>query len=243
VAVDCPVSHPVVIGARGVGRLERLYRFRCSFILPTRRCAISAIGLMFVGSVLYVNGLWLLGLVEARSAAVFNLLVGALEVVSGVYLTVTADGRDEVFLASGTFLFAFTYLYVGITTLADHSPSGLGWYCSWVAVMAVAYSAAQFGHFGDPIFGMMWLSWAFLWAVFFALLALQRESLSRFAGWLALIESWVTCAIPGFLILGGWWHRVSTAAAAVVAALMVAVLAMIGVRTIRSVDERPLPVE
>lgn len=199
--------------------------------LPDERCTISAIGLMFVGSVLYVNGLWLLGLIDARSAAVFNLLVGALEVVAGVYLTVTADTHDQVFLASSIFLFAFTYLYVGVTTLAGHSVNGLGWYCSWVAVMAVAYAAAQFVHFGDPIFGMMWLSWAFLWAVFFALLALEWEGLTRFAGWLALIESWVTCAIPGFLILGGWWDRVSTPAAVTAAALMVAALAVIGVRS------------
>jgi putative amide transporter protein len=192
---------------------------------------------MFVGSVLYVNGLWLLGLIDARSAAVFNLLIGALEVVAGVYLTVTADTQDQVFIASSIFLFAFTYLYVGVTTLADHSPSGLGWYCSWVAVMAVAYSAAQFVHFDDPIFGMMWLSWAFLWAVFFALLALKWERLTRFAGWLALIESWVTCAIPGFLILGGWWHRVSTTVAVVAAALMVLVLAVVAART----SGRPSP--
>ena len=186
---------------------------------------------MFVGSVLYVNGLWLLGLIDARSAAVFNLLIGALEVVAGVYLTVTADSHDQVFIASSIFLFAFTYLYVGVTTLADHSPSGLGWYCSWVAVMALAYSAAQFGHFHDPIFGMMWLSWAFLWAVFYALLALGWQRLTRFAGWLALIESWITCAIPGFLILGGWWHRVSTGWAVAAAVAMVLVLAVIAVRT------------
>jgi hypothetical protein len=192
---------------------------------------MSAIGLMFVGSVLYVNGLWLLGFIDGRSAAVFNLLIGSLEVVSGVYLTVSANTDDQVFLASGTFLFAFTYLYVGVTTLVGHSSSGLGWYCSWVAVMAVAYSATQFVHFDDPIFGMMWLSWAFLWAVFFALLALKREQLTRFAGWLALIESWVTCAIPGFLILGGWWNRVSTTWALAAAGLMVAALALIAVRT------------
>jgi hypothetical protein len=186
---------------------------------------------MFVGSVLYVNGLWLLGFIEARSAAVFNLFVGALEVVSGVYLTITADTADQVFLASGIFLFAFTYLYVGITALAGHSSSGVGWYCSWVAVMALGYSAAQFGHFDDPIFGMMWLSWAFLWAVFFALLALGFERLGRFAGWLALIESWVTCAIPGFLILGGWWDRVTTSWAVAAGVLMAATLAVVAVRT------------
>ncbi len=200
---------------------------------------MSAIGLMFVGSVLYVNGLWLLGFIDAHSAAVFNILIGVLEFVSGVYLTVTANTPDQVFLASGTFLFAFTYLYVGITTLAGHSSSGLGWYCSWVAVMAVAYSAAQFVHFDAPIFGMMWLSWACLWAVFFALLALKRERLTRFAGWLALIESWVTCAIPGFLILGGWWNRVSTAWALVAAGLMIGVLAFLAVRTTGPRGARP----
>ena len=40
---------------------------------------MSDVGLMFVGAVLFVNGLLFLGRVDAKSAATFNLFVGALQ--------------------------------------------------------------------------------------------------------------------------------------------------------------------
>lgn len=40
---------------------------------------MSSVGLMFVGAVLFVNGLLLLGKTDAKSAGTFNLFVGALQ--------------------------------------------------------------------------------------------------------------------------------------------------------------------
>jgi len=59
--------------------------------------------------VLFLNALVSLGRVDARSAAPFNLFVGALQVVIPFYLIATADSADDVLLTSAVFAFGFTY--------------------------------------------------------------------------------------------------------------------------------------
>ena len=51
---------------------------------------MSAVGLMFVGAVLFVNGLLFLGWIDAKSAAPFNIFVGALQAAIPFYLIATA---------------------------------------------------------------------------------------------------------------------------------------------------------
>ena len=92
---------------------------------------MSDVGLMFVGAVLFVNGLLLLGKVDAKGAATFNLFVGALQTAIPFYLIATATNTSDILLDSGIFLFGFTYLYVGISNLAGQEPRGLGWYSAW----------------------------------------------------------------------------------------------------------------
>jgi hypothetical protein len=155
-----------------------------------------------VGGVLFVNAIMLLGFAEPRSVGVFNLFVGVLQVVVPFYIIATASDPDVILNASGIFLFGFTYLYVGITNLWGFDTSGLGWYCLWVAIIAIVYSLLNFLYFGDPIFGVIWLVWSFLWTLFFVLLALKRE-ISRFTGWVTMIVAWTTCVIPAYLLMTG----------------------------------------
>src|SRR6202020_3011704 len=110
---------------------------------------MSDVGLMFVGAVLFINGLLLLGKVHAKGAAVFNLFVGALQVAIPFYLIATAPTPSDFLLDSGIFLFGFTYLYVGISNLAGHEPVGLGWYSAWGALMATAFGVTNIVKFHD----------------------------------------------------------------------------------------------
>lgn len=81
---------------------------------------MSTVGLMYVGAVLFVNSLMLLGKVDGKSAGVFNLFIGAIQVITPFYLIFTAGGEPwAIFNASGVFLFGLTYLYVGISNLKD----------------------------------------------------------------------------------------------------------------------------
>jgi putative amide transporter protein len=167
---------------------------------------MALVGLLYVGAVLFINGLLLIGAVDGRAAAPINLFVGAMQVVTPTYLIFTAAGDPRVVLAaSGLYLFGFTYLYVGIGLLADLDTTGVGWFSLFVAVTALGYSYANFAIFGDAPFGVIWLYWAFLWALFFVLLGLKHDWLMRYTGWVTIIQSWVTAAIPAFLLLTDLW--------------------------------------
>jgi hypothetical protein len=166
------------------------------------------VGLLYVGAVLFINGLMLLGKVDPRGACLLNLFVGALQVITPTVLIVTANGdRDVILNASGLFLFGFTYLYVGIGLLTGVDTTGVGYFSLFVAVMALGYAFANFQVLNDRPFAVIWLYWAFLWFLFFLLLGLKREHLAIYTGWVTAIEGWVTGAIPAFLLLTGYWQR------------------------------------
>ncbi|OCB60412.1 transporter [Mycobacterium vulneris] len=173
------------------------------------------VGLLYVGAVLFVNGLMLLNVVPARSAAVLNLFVGALQCVLPTVMLVMAAGDAAATLAaSGLYLFGFTYLYVGIVNLAGLEPEGIGWFSLFVAGGAAVYSALSFTVVNDPVFGVIWLAWAVLWLLFFLVLALHRDGLTRFTGWSVVLLSQPTCTLPAFLMLSGT-YRTSPGIAAI----------------------------
>ncbi len=169
---------------------------------------MGSVGLLYVGAVLFLNGVMLLGWIDSKSAAPLNIFVGILQVVTPTYLIFTADGDVNTILgASGLYLFGFTYLYVAFNLLMDLDGTGLGYFSAFVAACAVVYAGANFFRegFGDNGFGVIWLYWAFLWGLFFVLLGLKRERIGRYTGAVTAIEGIVTGAIPAFLLLTGRW--------------------------------------
>ncbi len=169
---------------------------------------MGPVGLFYVGAVLFLNGVMILGRIDPKAAAVFNLFVGTLQVITPTFLIFTAGGNSDVILnASGIYLFGFTYLYVGITLLAGLDSTGVGWFSLFVAAAAVGYSFANFRILHDRPFGVIWLYWAFLWFLFFLTLGLKLDGLSTYTGWVTAIEGIVTAAVPAFLILAGYWTQ------------------------------------
>ncbi|MET9873335.1 AmiS/UreI family transporter [Actinacidiphila glaucinigra] len=176
---------------------------------------MANVGLLFVGAVLFMNGLLLLQKVDPKSAAVFNLFVGALQVLTPTYLIFTAgNDQDKILAASGLYLFGFTYLYVGIVLLAEIDNICVGWYSLFVAIVALGYSFVNFHLFKDYPFGVIWLYWAFLWGLFFLVLGLGKTELSTYVGWVTAIEGWVTGVIPAALLLSGYWKHTTEIAIA-----------------------------
>jgi hypothetical protein len=171
---------------------------------------VGNVGLLYVGAVLFVNGIMLLGWADAKSVAPMNLLVGGLQVLTPTYLIFTANGNQNKILgASGLYLFGFTYLYVAFTLLAGLDSTGGGFFYGFVAVCAVVFAGLNFWRtgFGDSGFGVIWLMWAYLWALFFVLLALKKDSIGRYTGAVAALEGIVTGLIPAFLLLTGNWSK------------------------------------
>jgi putative amide transporter protein len=203
---------------------------------------MGSVGLLFVGAVLFINGAMLLGWVDAKSAAPINFFVGALQIITPTYLIFTADGNaDTILSAAGLYLFAFTYLYVGLNLTFDLDGTGLGYFCLFVFVSALVYSGLNFVHFGDNGFGVIWLYWAFLWLLFFLVLGLKRDSLSRYTGAVCAIQGWVTAWVPAFLLLTGSYAAYQDQIAVVLAVFAVVVFG--GLYFTMRRRETPIPSE
>ncbi|MFI9554801.1 AmiS/UreI family transporter [Nonomuraea endophytica] len=174
---------------------------------------MASVGLLYVGAVLFVNAMMLLGKVEAKSAAILNLFVGALQVVTPTVIIMTAGGDMAAIMgASGIYLFGFTYLYVGIGLLAGLSSTGVGWFSLFVAIAALVYAAHNAFVVRDYPFAVIWVLWSFLWLLFFLVLGLGRAELTRYTGWVTLVEAWLTAVIPAFLLLTGRYTPSATLA-------------------------------
>jgi putative amide transporter protein len=172
---------------------------------------VASVGLLYVGAVLFLNGMLLLGFVEPKAAGVFNVFVGALQVVTPTVLIIQAGGDPLVILAaSGIYLFGFTYLYVGINLLAGLDSTGVGYFSLFVSISALGFSFANFDVLDDNAFGVIWLYWSFLWFLFFLLLGRKKSGLTTYTGYVTAIQGWVTAAIPAYLILAGYWDDPDT---------------------------------
>jgi putative amide transporter protein len=149
--------------------------------------------LLYVGAVLFVNGVWLFGLaraqeqeravaagaggpavapasymIENKEVAVMNIFTGAVNSVVAVIALVYGLRNDDISLyalAGFVLLFGFTYLWVAYNQFTGVSGKGLGWFCLFVAITAVPTGIIVFDNSEGDIFSL-WLGAAWLaWAV------------------------------------------------------------------------------
>lgn len=185
---------------------------------------MSSICLLLSGVALLINGLALLGRIKARDSAVFNLLIGGLQLVLAVLIAVTANGDVQSLLdVSAVFLFGITYFYVGLNSLLDLGSRGIGWYCGFVAGMGIFYAYHNF--LTDLVLSILWSGWTALWALFFLVLALEKKELVVFTAWTAILMSPLTATLPAILDLSVGWP--SGELWAVLAATTIAVIFLI----------------
>jgi putative amide transporter protein len=178
---------------------------------------VAAVGLLYVGAVLFVNGLALTGFVKGKSLIPINLFVGLLQVITPLYLIFTAHGNQATIVgASGLFLFGFTYLYVCMTNAWDWDPTGVGWFSLFVVFAAVVYCVWNFTHSGflgvpvaaaggdnavGNLLGVLWATWAVLWFFFWLVLGLGKTGLTRFTGAWTAAQGIYTGFIPALVLL------------------------------------------
>ncbi|MBV6760301.1 AmiS/UreI family transporter [Rhodococcus opacus] len=194
---------------------------------------MATIGLLYVGAVLLLNGLVLLEVINLRAAAPLNLFVGTLQCLIPTMLIIQADNDPGLLLqASGLYLFGFTYLYVGIVGLSGLDPTGIGWFSLFVSVVATIYAWISVTLLDESLFGVLWLSWALLWALFFMLFALDRKRIQKFTGWSTILLSQPTCTIPALALLVG--YKPPPAAAAVAAVTVLGLVGLAAALSLRS---------
>ncbi|WP_433773374.1 AmiS/UreI family transporter [Bacillus wiedmannii] len=163
------------------------------------------VGLLLSGAALFLNSLVILGKAEMKSAGVFNLFVGALQIIIPFYLIMISDQSNwTVYSYAATFLFGLTYLYVGVTFITGMSSTGLGWFCIWVAIIALFYMVVSFVQFNDVVNALTWFMWALLWYLFFVL-NVQKKNVNQYLGRIAFVQSWVTLTLPSLFYFMGVW--------------------------------------
>lgn len=183
-----------------------------------------------------INGVALLGRIPQRDAAVLSVLIGTTQLVLGTtYLAIVAGNDSRLVLgASGMFLFGLTYIYAGLDVLLRLGSKGLGWFSGLVGALGI-YLASEWTR-DDPLLGVLWLGWAFLWTLFFLRMVLGYETLAPFTGWALVLTSQVTATIPALMGLNGHWpydQEVAMATAGAIAALLVIAGALAWIRAVR----------
>jgi hypothetical protein len=183
--------------------------------------------LLYVGAVLVINGLWLIGqaraagagnggameaeahplFMQGREVTVINIFTGFVGLVAAVTLMVQGNPDNDLASIRGgglILLFAFTYLWVALNGFLNAGGHAFGWYCLFVAITAVPVGVYTFnnanGNDASIYLGVCWFAWAILWALFFVLLALDRP-IGRITGALAVIEGIGTAWVFGLLLL------------------------------------------
>lgn len=169
-----------------------------------------ALVLLYVGGVLFLNGIWLLGHISSREIGVMNSFTGGIGFIVAVLALVLGAMGDDITLialASYILLFAFTYLWVAINQYLNPDGRGLGWYCLFVAITAVPTAFITLSTAGGQPWliwlGIDWAAWAVLWFLYFLLLAVQLP-ITRLAGYVTIVVGIFTAWVPAYLLLNGY---------------------------------------
>ena len=164
------------------------------------------LSLFYVGAVLFLNGLWMLGKIADKEIWVINIFTGVVSLCIGL-ASIFGPAADATSVKNGalTLLFAFTYLWVAFNRFSGADGRGLGWFSLFIAITAIpvaldTLTSAQTGL--DWWMGINWSAWAVLWGLFFVLLALKKN-IERPTGWLCIVQGVLTGWVPGYLILAG----------------------------------------
>ena len=162
--------------------------------------------LFYVGAVLILNGLWMLGHIGDSEIWVINLFVGSVSLLVAFSQAFgAAADAASIRAAALSLLFSLTYLWVAINRFTGADGRGLGWFSLFVAITAVPVATKTFRnaeHIWDVWSGLSWAAWAVLWFVFFLHLVLRKQVV-RIAAWMAIGEGILTGWLPGYLLLTG----------------------------------------
>ncbi|HAS05165.1 MAG TPA: transporter [Dehalococcoidia bacterium] len=158
------------------------------------------LGLWYVGFVLFINALWMMGKMSNKAVIPMNIFVAVIQ-IAGVFVII-AIGKEtaDFYGAALTLLFAFTYLYVAATQIWNLDGKGLGWYCLPVALIAIP---TGFQNLATPGLALLWFMWATLWFMYFLLLGLGKNIGKPTAYW-TMINAIVTFVGAYFTLTETW---------------------------------------
>ena len=140
---------------------------------------LLGLALLYVGAVLFLNGLWLLGKIDDNEIWVIDVFSGGITLCVALYLAFNS-GADagSIRAAALTLLFSITYFWVAINRFNGADGRGLGWFSLFVAITVVpvaittlASATTLWGYW----FGLCWAAWAVLWFLYYLLLGTEKR--------------------------------------------------------------------
>lgn len=167
---------------------------------------LLGLALLYIGAVLIINGLWILGYVGDREITFINLFTGFITLCVALY-SAFGPGADAASIKGGalSMLFSATYLWVAFNRIVGADGRGLGWFCLFVTITAipVAVQTLEGAHNISVVWlGIDWSLWALLWFAFYLLLGLQLK-IGKPTAYLCIAVGIVTAWVPGFMMING----------------------------------------
>jgi len=156
---------------------------------------------LYIGGVLTVNLLAMMGKADTKDAAIFNFLVGFLATAAAFYNWL---GYGSPLFCAQSLLFAFTYLWLGYSYYTGRTDNrALGWYCLFVAINVVPFAYYTF-EAGMNILGVNWILWGAAWFMFWIIMGLEKAQYFK----TMLVVTWTATVVVWFSGLGwllGWF--------------------------------------
>ncbi|WP_368877211.1 AmiS/UreI family transporter [Providencia vermicola] len=161
---------------------------------------MEGILLIFIGSVLSINGIAIIKGYDDKETGIFNGIIGCFCLIGNIILMINAKESIAYTAIAQSMLFTFTYLFLSFLKIYSLSGKLFGWYCLFVFFNALfyAYYASS-----DIRMVVLWLVWAILWLLFFCTFSLNIKI--NHLGTLTLLVGIVTCAIPGLMMVTNHW--------------------------------------
>ena len=161
---------------------------------------MGGIAFFFVGAVLFVTAVMLMGKAEPKSVGVFHGLVGILMLAMVMKLFFVEP--YDFFTATILLLFIFTYIPVCASFTFGFDSQALGWYCLVVAVTTIPVGL----HIYEVAMKTSILLWIYggLWFCFFLLMGLGKAALGKFVSYYTLVVA-ILALVPGYLMIIGKW--------------------------------------
>jgi putative amide transporter protein len=169
--------------------------------------------LYLVGGLLFVNGLFLIGIAtNLAGVAAFNFLGGTLITIMALYIAgkdmYSAFGETVSNVVAATCLtFSIAYLMIaleGFSIVAGLKIGGdfttLGWYCLPMSICLFCLFLGWLQVIGSkmpkvPQFAFLWLCWSICFFLFFLALA-AKMPVGKLTGWFIMIVGFITCSYP-----------------------------------------------
>lgn len=161
---------------------------------------MGGILLIFIGSVLIVNGISIIKGYDDKETGIFNGIIGFFCLIGNIVLMLHAKGHADYIEIAQSMLFTFTYLFLSLVKIYSLSGKLFGWYCLFVFFNALFYA---YYTSSDPRMVALWLLWAALWFLFFCTFSLNKQI--RYLGNLTLMIGIITCTIPGLMMVTNNW--------------------------------------